>query len=99
MGTLSNRPLSDFGEIKDRIEDFRADVGNRIDDIRAQVNIDSITESIERVPATTWFACAGAALLGAGVLKAFGKNHLSLFIGQWVPTFLILGLYGRRASY
>jgi len=51
------------------------------------------------VPATTWFACAGAALLGAGVLKAFGKNHLSLFIGQWVPTFLILGLYGRRASY
>ena len=98
MGTLSKRRLSDFGDFKERFEDFRNDVGHRIDDIRAQVNVDSVTHGIERVSPGTWFACAGAALIGASVLKAFGKNHASLFIGQWVPTFLILGLYGRRSS-
>jgi hypothetical protein len=27
--------------------------------------------------------------------KMRGQNHLALFCGQWVPTFLILGLYNK----
>jgi hypothetical protein len=34
-------------------------------------------------------------LLGSISLKALGRNHLSLFVGQWVPTFLVLGLYNK----
>jgi hypothetical protein len=28
-------------------------------------------------------------------LKAAGRDHASLFVGQWAPTFLILGLYNK----
>jgi hypothetical protein len=58
-----------------------------------------LTKAIERVtaalPSTTWLAFAGASLAGSIALKAFGKNHTSMFVGQWVPTFLILGLYNK----
>jgi len=28
-------------------------------------------------------------------LKSTGKDHQSLFVGQWVAPFLILGLYNK----
>jgi len=34
----------------------------------------------------------GAALM----LRALGKQHDALFVGQWAPTLLLLGLYTRR---
>lgn len=105
MGTLSKRPLRDFGDdIKDRIEDFRSNVGGKLDSMKARANAESrhegaLTKAIEKVtaslPSTTWLAFAGASLLGSIALKAFGKNHASIFVGQWVPTFLVLGLYNK----
>jgi hypothetical protein len=105
MGTLSKRPLRDFGDdIKDRIEDFRSSVGSKLDSMQSRANIDSthegrLTKAIERVtaalPSTTWLTVAGAALVGSIALKAFGKNHASMFVGQFAPTFLILGLYNK----
>jgi hypothetical protein len=32
--------------------------------------------------------------LSAGLLMA-GKKHASLFIGQWAPSLLIIGLYNK----
>jgi hypothetical protein len=29
------------------------------------------------------------------VLQSLGKKEESLFVGQWAPTFLILGLYNK----
>ncbi len=99
MGTLSNRPLSDFGDgIKERIDEFRSNVGSRIDDIREKVRVAQPMRAIDRVPPSTWFALAGASVLGSFVLKLFGKNHASLFVAQWAPTFLILGLYKNRLN-
>jgi hypothetical protein len=105
MGTLSKRPLRDFGDdIKDRIEDFRSNVGGRLDSMRPRVEAESrhegaLTKAIEKVtaslPSTTWLAFAGAAVLGSIALNAFGKHHASIFVGQWAPTLLILGLYNK----
>jgi hypothetical protein len=34
-------------------------------------------------------------ILGSLVLKAMGDEKDSQFVGQWAPTFLILGLYNK----
>jgi len=31
----------------------------------------------------------------SAVLKALGKSDWALFVGQWAPAFLILGVYNK----
>ena len=105
MGTLSKRPLRDFGvDIKDRIEDFRTSVGGKLDQMHGRMESQSrhegaMTKLIERLsaslPSTTWLMLAGASLVGSIGLKVARRNYMSLFVGQWVPTFLLLGLYNK----
>ena len=45
-------------------------------------------------------ACLWAAVGSMGVsaaLHAAGNKHASLFVGQWAPVFLLLGIYGKLA--
>jgi hypothetical protein len=105
MGTLSKRPLRDFGvDIRERIDDFRTSVGGRLDKMQSRVEPTSrhegaVTKVIEKVaaslPSTTWLVLAGASLVGSIGLGVARRNHLSIFVGQWAPTFLILGLYNK----
>ena len=97
MGTLSKRPLRDFGiDIKDRIEDFRSSVGSKLDKLH-DTKVSDVAQKVGVPPsALPWFALAGASFVGALLLKAFGRNHLSLFVGQWVPTFVVLGMHADK---
>ena len=38
---------------------------------------------------------AGTSVCGALLLQVMGKKHESLFVGQWAPTLLVLGLYNK----
>jgi hypothetical protein len=49
----------------------------------------------ESVPEEVWYWAAIGSILLSLVLKLFGRDHMSLFVGQWPPTFLLLGLYRR----
>jgi hypothetical protein len=40
-----------------------------------------------------WAACASIATSAA--LQLRGNRHASVFVGQWAPTLLILGLYNK----
>ena len=40
-----------------------------------------------------WLAL-GSIAVSAG-FKAFNKNNNSLFVGEWAPTFLLLGIYNK----
>ena len=103
MGTLSKRPLRDFGDdIKDRIEDFRSSVGRKLDSMHVEADSrheGRLTKALEKLtatlPSTTWLLMAGASLVSSIALQARGSRHASLFVGQWVPTFLVLGLYNK----
>lgn len=58
-----------------------------------------ITKAIEhytsQVPSGTYLSLAvGAIGLSLG-LQLLGRKHASEFVGQWVPTILILGLYNK----
>lgn len=49
----------------------------------------------ESIPEETWYWAAIVSILLSLMLKIAGKDHMSLFVGQWPPTFLIMGLYRR----
>ena len=51
-----------------------------------------ITDSI---PEETWYWLALGSIGVSALLKLMDKNHWSLFVGQWPPTFLLFGLYHR----
>ncbi len=36
-----------------------------------------------------------ASILASASLRLAGKNDLSLFVGQWPPTFLLFGLFHK----
>lgn len=55
----------------------------------------TIEEQTAKLPSDTFLWAAGASIVGSLVLKANGKDHEALFVGQWAPTFLILGLYNK----
>lgn len=43
---------------------------------------------------------AGASIIGSLTLRVMDREHDALFVGQWAPTFLLLGIYNKisRAS-
>ena len=57
------------------------------------------TKSIERVtaaiPSSTWLVLAGGTIAGALTLKLLGRDQTANFVGEWVPTLLLLGLYNK----
>ena len=89
MGTLSKRPLRDFGV--DVRHDLRSGISNRE---RARKTADTLS-----LPASApWLALAGASFVGALALKVSGRNHWAVLVGQWAPAFLLLGLYVERSA-
>ena len=54
-----------------------------------------IEEFTARLPSDTFLWLAGGSIIGSLALKMLGKNHDALFVGQWAPTFLLLGVYNK----
>jgi hypothetical protein len=55
----------------------------------------TIEEQTAKLPSDTFLWLAGASIATSLTLKIMGRDHESMFVGQWVPTFLILGLYNK----
>lgn len=65
----------------------------------------AIENQTAKLPSDLFLWVAGASVLGSAaikVLEAFkpigksgGKGTLSLFVGMWAPTILLLGLYNK----
>jgi len=55
----------------------------------------TIEQQTAEIPSDWFLWAAGASIIGSVVLQCSGRQHESLFVGQWAPTFLILGLYNK----
>lgn len=68
----------------------------------------SIERQTARLPSDIFLWAAGASIVGSlalevvfqtkpstRLLKGYRSGHLSTFVGQWAPTFLMLGLYNK----
>lgn len=52
----------------------------------------NVTDS---VPEEAWYWLALGSIGISAFMKLKGKDHWALFVGQWPPTFLLLGLFHR----
>ena len=58
-----------------------------------------VTKAIEyytsQVPSGTYLSLAVGSIGLSLALRLMGQKHAANFVGQWVPTILILGLYNK----
>ena len=55
----------------------------------------SIEQQTAKIPSDAWLWSAFGSMGAALTLKMMGKDHAANFVGQWAPTFLILGMYNK----
>jgi hypothetical protein len=55
----------------------------------------TIEDQTAKLPSDTFLWAAVGAISTSLTLRILGREHASLFVGQWAPTFLILGLYNK----
>ena len=55
----------------------------------------AIESQTSKLPSDTFLWAAIGCMATSATLQAMGKQHGSLFIGQWAPTLLIMGLYNK----
>jgi hypothetical protein len=60
---------------------------------------DSFTGMVEsktsQIPSSAFLGAALGSIALAAILKASGKDHAALFVGQWTAPFLLLGIYNK----
>ncbi|HET9181327.1 MAG TPA: hypothetical protein VFP59_04270 [Candidatus Angelobacter sp.] len=60
---------------------------------------DEFTSRIEsqtaKFPSSGYLGAAIGSMAGSAVLKIMGKDNWALFVGQWAPAFLIMGVYNK----
>ena len=55
----------------------------------------TIEQQTAKLPSDTFLWAAVASMVTSATFQLMGKRHVSVFIGQWAPTFLIFGLYNK----
>ena len=54
-----------------------------------------IEQQTAKLPSDTFLWLAGGSIAASLTLKIMGEDKHAQFVGQWAPTFLILGLYNK----
>ena len=55
----------------------------------------AIEDRTAKLPSDVFLWGAVASMAGSLALQIMGNQRVSLFVGQWAPTLLILGLYNK----
>ena len=55
----------------------------------------AIEEQTAKIPSDAFLWAAGASIAASLILKMLDRHPEALFVGQWAPTILILGLYNK----
>lgn len=96
MGTLGK-----FEDIGENLSDYIVEVQTNVEDKVEQMSGEEgrLTAKIERytsaLPSATWLLLGAGALVSSLTLKLLGREKTANFVGEWVPTFLLLGIYNK----
>ncbi|HET9264365.1 MAG TPA: hypothetical protein VFO14_15040 [Vicinamibacterales bacterium] len=58
----------------------------------------TIENQTAKVPSDAFLWMAVGSMAVSATLQIMGNRHVSLFVGQWAPTFLIFGLYNKMVK-
>ncbi len=67
---------------------------SRVDHTEGQV-AKTIEEQTAKLPSDTFLWAAVASMATSATFHFMGNKQASVFVGQWAPTLLILGLYNK----
>ncbi len=66
---------------------------------RSEDQVTALMESYSaQLPSSFYLGAALASMAGSLILKAQGKDHTALFVGQWAAPFLLLGVYNKMVK-
>jgi hypothetical protein len=82
------------------IESARSTVGGAVEAVRCADHTEgrvarAIEQQTAKLPSDTFLWAALGSMGFSLALQCAGKREMSNFVGQWVPTFLIFGLYNK----
>ena len=95
MGHASPRHAEVASPLRRRYTTMRATLTGTTNDHTEGVVARTIEAQTAKLPSDTFLWASLGAIATSLVLQTLGKKEESLFIGQWAPTFLILGLYNK----
>jgi hypothetical protein len=82
-----------------QIGDKARQMGERAHDMAEsalhQEPLQGMFESMERIPSGAYYFAVGASIVTSAAFYIAGKRETAQFIGQWVPTFALLGLMNK----
>ena len=55
----------------------------------------TLEQQTAKLPSDLFLWAAVGSIIASLVLKVVDKRHDSTFVGQWAPTFLLLGIYNK----
>ena len=55
----------------------------------------TIEDQTSKLPSDTFLWMAVGSMAASATMQMMGNKNVSLFVGQWAPTFLILGVYNK----
>ena len=55
----------------------------------------TIEQQTAKVPSDVFLWAALGSMAASAAFKILGKEKTALFVGQWAPSFLILGMYNK----
>ena len=66
--------------------------------LRFKYRATAIEQQTAQLPSDAFLWVAGAAIATSLIVKLLDRNHEALFVGQWAPTILILGLSNKMVK-
>ncbi len=58
----------------------------------------TIESQTSKIPSDGYLTAAIVSMIGSATLRLMGKDNWALFVGQWAPTFLVLGVYNKMVK-
>ena len=77
---------------------FKADPKKMSGQYKTEVPNEIIESQTKKIPNLLFLGLGLASMVGSLALTSNKKTGLGNFVGQWVPTFLLFGLYNKMVK-
>jgi len=74
---------------------FESEVSTSIHRFPEGKTTTAIERQAAKVPSDLFLVAAGGSIAASLALKLAGREKDALFVGQWAPAFLLLGIYNK----
>lgn len=82
-------------ELKTKAEELKSKAATYNPEKREGKVARAIEEQTAKLPSDAFLWTAVGCMTASLTLKLMKEDNMALFIGQWVPSFLLLGIYNK----